>query len=569
MAFMLKLSAEVLEEAFIQPIRFAMLLDDQFPVYKDFAGGGVSTYDFARATSLFNLCRDRGWLCDVDNRAKIAANFDNDKHLHQSDLLILDFHLDQTNSSDPSEALRILQKLSHSHHFNLVLVYTSEEANSVIRDIAYCLGAGLIREDQSTQASAALTGLSDETIDDLKELINSTILTKFLSGNSFMDEAKVMRSALEGEGVPARLHLPIISKLCSEFFEDRVAPDVAKARPKNAKVVGDYKDNSDVKWLVCENVFVAVANKRETDPKDILDNLKAGLAAWNPTVLQVMMIHARSALEKIGNLSDAAVLSDPARQAGWLLPILLAESSTEKTNEVVELYRRLFNRLIDEISPTMVDLGGRLVAAGEFHPVEASKFLAQSTSLSDKDVYHALNEHLCSEAHKDGYMSTGLIFRDEASKEFWLCSTPACDLVPGRKTGRGLDPWLPISAVKLTPIKNHAAIVENLQNAEIGNHIFVRDDGKPIVLEALEPQSRQMVIETLVLKDEGVIVGNRFSGCRSEISDGIPTWKDRNFIVIGRLRTAYADRLLAFSGNQRARIGVDFVNMPTPFAEKA
>lgn len=566
---MLKLSAEILEEAFIKPIRFAMLLDDQFPVYKDFSGKGGSNYDYERATSLFNLCRDRGWLCDVDNRAKIAESFENDKHLHQSDLLILDFHLDQSNSSDPSEALRILQKLSRSHHFNLVLVYTSEEPKSVIRDIAYCLGAGGLRKELADQGNAALGDLSEETIYDLKSGINSTILSKFLSNASFMDDAKEIRSALENAKVPPRLHLPVLSELCKEYFNDRVATDVVTSRPNDAKVLGDFSDSTEVKWLVCENVFVAVANKATTEPANILETLKTGLLAWNPTVLQIMMIHARSALEKVGNLSDPAVLSDPARQAGWLLPILLAKNSEEKSQEITELYRRLFNRLINAVAPSMANLSERLVNRGDIPPIEASKLLAQSSALTDKDVYHALNEHLCSEEHTEGWMSTGLIFQDNTSKEFWLCSTPACDLVPGRKNGRALDPWLPISAVRLSPIKSDAAIVENLQSAEIGNHIFVRDGGKPIVLEVLEPNSRQMVIETLLVKDEGLITDSRFSGCRSEIVAGIPTWKDRNFSVIGQLRTAYADRLLAFSGNQRARIGVDFVNMPTLVGSEA
>jgi len=123
---MAKVAAALLRDAFIEPIRFALLVDDKFPIYPALAEGKFdAALDNPRAKALFDLCRSRGWLCDVDNRGSVAARFEEDKHLHQSDLLILDFNLDPADQDDPTAALNILQRLSASDHFNLVIVYTN------------------------------------------------------------------------------------------------------------------------------------------------------------------------------------------------------------------------------------------------------------------------------------------------------------------------------------------------------------------------------------------------------------------------------------------------------------
>ena len=47
-------------------------------------------------------------------------------HLHQSDLLILDYQLDKSKSGDGTLAIQILRDLISNEHFNLVIVYTNE-----------------------------------------------------------------------------------------------------------------------------------------------------------------------------------------------------------------------------------------------------------------------------------------------------------------------------------------------------------------------------------------------------------------------------------------------------------
>ena len=67
-------AANLLKEAFIDPIRFALLIDDQFPIYSKIAEASPQTaQDSHRAAKLFGFCRAQGWLCDVDNASRAES----------------------------------------------------------------------------------------------------------------------------------------------------------------------------------------------------------------------------------------------------------------------------------------------------------------------------------------------------------------------------------------------------------------------------------------------------------------------------------------------------------------
>ncbi|MBE9014388.1 hypothetical protein IQ250_29795, partial [Pseudanabaenaceae cyanobacterium LEGE 13415] len=140
-----EVSAEYLRRAFIDPIRFALLVDDEFPVYSKLIDEGSSqAFRQTPVKDLFEFCRRQGWLCDVESRPQSVVDFEEHKHLHQSDLLILDWQLAGENSPDATQALRVLQRLAASDNFNLAIVYTGANIFEVARDMAYSLGAGEI-----------------------------------------------------------------------------------------------------------------------------------------------------------------------------------------------------------------------------------------------------------------------------------------------------------------------------------------------------------------------------------------------------------------------------------------
>jgi hypothetical protein len=569
---MAKVAAALLNEAFIEPIRFALLLDDKFPTYPGLVDGKVDpALDSARAKALFELCRGRGWLCDVDNREAVAERFESDKHLHQSDLLILDFNLNPLDQNDPTAALKILQRLAASDHFNLVVVYTNGEAVSVTRDIVFSLGGGKDLDPAANDAARTVLEELDEGVGDLVEqALTWATVDDYLRDANPRASAADLRARLGEAAVANGAQADVVSRLASERMRRRLDPAVVAARPSD-RAVQSSLGRVGVQWVSHGNVFVAVVNKEE-QPTVLIDRLLEALGAWDPSPLHVMMMHARAAMEKAGTLADPKVLATPRLQAGWLLRILLGKNEPEHRETIAELYGRLFERLARGVEPSIVEFGMRLISPGAVgDPVAGAKSLAGAVhNLGADQVYHALNEHLSADVCPDGPMTTGVVFKGlrGETEQYWLCTSPACDLVPGqnlRGWDRDLKPLRPVSVTRLKPVRASKAVANALHDATVGRHVFLLIDGKALAFEVTEEKSRQMELETVLLENDGLIVGGHFRGHVVDLDpQGHPIFSGVDCTVLAKLRPDYANRLLAQSGQQRSRIGVDFFNLPKP-----
>ncbi|MFC6281776.1 MULTISPECIES: response regulator receiver domain [Polaromonas] len=562
-------SLELIEEAFIAPIRFALLVDDQFPIYSKIVDKApAASQDSDRAAKLFNFCRGKGWLCDVDNG---ASDKDQERisHLHQSDLLVVDFHLDPAKQEDPARALQILQQLAQSEHMNLVIIYTAAEPPSVVQEVAFSLGAGVTLDaDKFKNGVQWLEDLDPDIERTISVQLNTAVLDNFLYGKKPNGDSNALRKAIQEAGAATGdLQNLVINVLCQLAMETRVTPDVVarRAKQQGARVSFGKKDESF--WVTQGNVFVVVVNKQD-EPAVLVERLRSALVAWNPPALQVMMVHARAALERAGRLPDEKVLESSRRQAGWILRILLGETAEIRRTHLQELYDRIFGRLVNTISTSISEFGSKVFEpmAG-VTPLLQAATMAGDESLNEIVVFHALNEHLCSEPHVDDYISTGVVFRSliNGTWDYWVCSSPACDLVPGQATGWDgeMKPLLPITAARLNPIRQSVTVGTLLQDATHCRHLFLSEGGKPIALEIVDSKSRQMRLEMMLVEKEGRIENASFSARVLRVDgDGKPTTNNVDFEVVGMLRKDYANRILAESGQQRARIGVDYVNRP-------
>ncbi len=85
------------KEAFISPVRSVMVIDDEYPTMDKLLSSQLEHYnpvDIERLRNVINVCRNpmNNWMLDVhdgDFTDKGIAD-----HLHHSDLLILDYHLE-------------------------------------------------------------------------------------------------------------------------------------------------------------------------------------------------------------------------------------------------------------------------------------------------------------------------------------------------------------------------------------------------------------------------------------------------------------------------------------------
>src|SRR5262249_13210424 len=132
-----------------------------------------------------------------------------------------------------------------------------------------------------------------------------------------------------------------IAALVHDYFANRMSSEVVATRADGVNLSFDL--DGEVPWIRADNLFVAIVSKDEA-PNKLLDRLCDALAASKPSALQVLMVHARAALEKAGSQHDFAVLHSRERQAGWLYNVFSAPPA-DRGKRVAELYGHLFRSL--------------------------------------------------------------------------------------------------------------------------------------------------------------------------------------------------------------------------------
>ena len=136
---------ELIQEAFIDPIRTVIVVDDQFPSLDGMIAKEVaedpqkdadpkepekkpwSREDFDKVQEILKVCRDdsRRWFVDIHDAHTISVEEEKRfaPHLHHSDLMILDYHLEGDDGGG-TKAIEILRLLMENDHFNMIVVYT-------------------------------------------------------------------------------------------------------------------------------------------------------------------------------------------------------------------------------------------------------------------------------------------------------------------------------------------------------------------------------------------------------------------------------------------------------------
>ncbi len=124
--------SSLVSEAFIEPIRSVLIIDDRYPTWETIFG--QSGYDPEKR----DLWEERENMLAVVSqfRAKSPAlivdihdgknNVNIGSYLHQSDLLVLDFQLEPLEPYGV-RAAEILRSLLSNSHFNLVVLHTAND----------------------------------------------------------------------------------------------------------------------------------------------------------------------------------------------------------------------------------------------------------------------------------------------------------------------------------------------------------------------------------------------------------------------------------------------------------
>lgn len=570
---------EEIREAYIAPLRSAVLVDDGFPRYEDLidligATRESASYEYEAAKRVVNMCHSRALVCDVENRAAEQLTPEQLRRITKADLVVLDYHLTPGDQADVRPALSILQTLAESDHANLVVIYTNHELKTALRDV-------FVRFRGIDRALDFPAKYEDSDLTQWDPAFEADSLFAYLADPKALGNLmKTVSDELEGLGV-AKQDLAAVTRAGVERWLQANYKHIDARQRGDDPMVARSAETDPTPWVQFKNVFVAFVSKKDASA-DLIDALETALTAWNPGVLRLVLNNARNRMLQRGFSYERIVAGSPERQIGLLYHALGGEEP-DATVRLQEMLRRLFDSARRELAADSAEFGARLIKrhmdtalsqpeeANErtrFYIEHARAMAHVDSSGTDAHIIGALNAFLCSRPFDGSHLFAGTVFRDEEDSSWWLCAAPSCEIVPrapkADKTWHSeIHPSLPMQALRL---EEATSLEAALAKATEAKHIFVQVDGRIVALRVLEQGSSQPRPEMLILHEAGRIEAGRIDVQRTFKAFAIvkgPEFRLKTFRIIAQLRNEYADRFLHQTGHHVSRIGVDFVPFRT------
>ena len=583
-----------IEEAFITPIRSVLIVDDDYPTYADILGGTQSAHNTHSATDRHKAWRDDPGriervirkfrertpplLVDIHDGSNVPVGDEIRvaKHLHQSDLLVLDYQLEPDRQADGTRAVEILRSLMSNAHFNLVIIYTRKEIDSVFDEVRW----GLINPTLDTP--------SKDEIDAAEQLIDAG-----------EDEFDGFRQRISGSITSAqyfhfRLHRQSYRRMMAKdqqpystfkFECDRVRWDkdqrnlvllyfLRKVERENRVNTDDLPGAGDlswslgsIKWIKSDSVFVAFSEKADDD--DLLFDLQAALNDWNPRPSRLLLTKLRAEMDEHGIALQGQPLSNHYALAYWYYRLLCAADKPERRWRIAESVSRHSDRLISCILPRVEHYVARLIDAERKASNNDAKQICSDhfkvDLADDKSKKLAALQHnafVCSMEPEGWHLSTGHIF--SIDDEHWVCLSAACDMVPSRIPKWRRDAFgeqiLPFIAIRLRPTSEETL----LQYVQANRFVALQIDGKLRCFCFNDPPRDNSAPHWCIFYagNSGVFLEDdfRLSIFRTEKGKTRLISKRYDATVVSQLRYEYALNLIQKLGISLTRIGLDFVD---------
>ncbi len=534
-------------ESYVRPIRSVLFVDDQFPTFGQ--SPPYEAKETERARALWQVCTERGWLCDVDNSPDWTSP-ERKQRLAASDLLVLDLHLD---GDDSRAALAIVRDLARSKAPNLVVVYTADPE----------LDQALISVAASARgvSEAALEFDLDPEFEEMKvEWTREDLLAFFAGKKRWMETFKTACRAA-GLGIdPGRGEV---------LLERWIAKELDASHQECPLPI--EKMCFDNRWFQCGNLFLVVIGKpSEQTPEQetavFMDGLETAVREWAPSWLACLVASSRRSVET-GAFRDDVNLPKEPLQAGLLRYVRANKDHEERDRRSREIASYLLSRRFEIAAGFMSQ---HLLLRAEAEPGEPPSADERQAQLLQ------LNAFLCSEFCSRHHLRVGTIFRAEDPESYWVCVTPACDMVP-RDRKRSTDPWAveldplrPMLALRLE-IRRRKEIAKALNEAERGRYLFFWDSARqaetPIVAACFNTETGDPnpKLEQMFALDRARVHGGKvvLQRCvRNSESDGVSLAR-LECDVVCQLRAPYAERLAHVVGYHLSRIGVNFLQPDT------
>lgn len=613
---------DLIREAFLDPIRMVTVIDDEYPTLSAFLNvelnknqpvgnknpglsqSQMKAENIARLRTIMNMCHnEHKWCLDVYDGQSPRFGIDNQNHpshINHSDLLILDYHLDE-NSDDGFRARNILKSLAINNYFNLVVVHT-KGANEDIEIVYDEILGDLINLDISN------INISDDNIYKIETWLdeNDPDQYKFPLINAQLDRKDIIRTLTDHSlGInfdnpdhpcyQARSEITSISKgvkLDKVFILNWIIssnlsryPDLKKTGLSNKL---SWNHTNDGNFISTGRIFITVVEKeREMAINDIYDKLYHSLIIQQASPMLLLMAKIRQELDDRGIEQANSIIDNHNAQAGWLYDLMSnADKDSTKHHDAID---RHWEQLALASKEALILFSEKIVSSLKNEHTDSAKIIENfypNTSKNDFEVLKHLNSYASTRDVNSTHLTTGTIFEllEKNTPEYWVCLTPACDLVPSQGKAKWEDRiganHLPFQAVKLFKSTDTEKNIRKKINQN--EMLFININGSIETFKFRSSPNTTPTWETFYAVNHGDLDENKEFEVQSLrlITGGIKQrgrgkkkrtkeTKDKSVLrfsntltakTIVELRYEYALNLLQKFGSNQSRVGLEFVS---------
>ena len=489
-------------------------------------------------------------------------------------MLVLDYHLDG-NEGNGDAAIKILRSLARSDYFNLVIVYTkgyTGDLDRVIREIAL----GLTFPSPGLTFSEAEINSIIENLTQWDDLDNGILekLKAEISENGYLEfrtkcpyEPNKFLSLDDGQRIleifktkPSSVNITC-KDLVKWLLLQKQEALKGQLFPEN---IGDVKVESQVgiNWIRTDKLFITVLSK-SCAPDQFENKLLDAIKSSFPSPHRLLLAKMRAEINQHGLTAEAAILGDRFIQAEWLNDFINSSESNDSRAVIHNTISRHWEALAGELSQTLGDFAEELRTF--FSPL-GIKDVMQKCGLNEADIgteesLKHFNSFSCTKPLDRSHLTTGHVLRingtdNNGEEQFWICLSPACDMVPSQKSHPSLKDCIPFVAVRLYKVSAKLALKKATENI----CVFLKIAGQ---------------IETFSISAEANVTNNphweqKFARNQGRFSEGdklqlgsimeIPdkqlcaNWIEAS--VVAQLRSEYALNLLQRVGALLSRPGL-------------
>lgn len=610
----------LIREAFIDPIRSVLIVDDQYPTWEEVLNEQLP--EESRDPELNKRSAKKNWrdeptgtlsvirqfrkqkpalIIDIHDASdaynsegldpakgekaeaeKVSPPEDTADHLHQSDLLILDYNLEGVTSGlEGRLARKILKSVLRNRHFNLVIIHTQEDQ---LKEVFYNCLVSL-----STPLNLSFTkqkGLIDRLRGRLEELsdeeeFNPQELTNYFDLDTYMKLrhpssglSTVLEQYKKGDGPLLRLHewaeklgLDATQKIGFAYWAIEEFEKARKDVFSDEHFEGlNWAQEDERLWLRTGRGFVTFVKK---DHQDLLNELQLSLQAWQPSPSRLLSAKVRHEISCNGVEAEDRTLSKSHVFAYFYNLIRNGGSEEKRAALVREHLNRQTETLTYQIAPTVVRFGESIFSAdASTGDTFASHY---GVDLSDKAAERFAASHFNSYVSTlplipgDDHLDCGHIF--QMNSEWWVCATPACDMEPGQNTIAFVgasNELRPFTALKLNEMAE-----DKLTDRHINSGLYCFAEIEPGTIRCLglptqdvddNPDfgSEKVTWRTFVAKNDGRFTDCKFNLIRPRLNAENLELHDDTATVMAKLRYEYALNYIQKVGVSITRIGLGY-----------